>query len=114
LAERIRFYYSDCSNPEHIRVLSSKRFKGKKSKEEFAKVLHENKYMIEWENGNFVAGTMFINKNEAKVVMYDNSRRNTTQPWYDYWVYEDANWYIDQPNRKTEYTLMLEKQGLQH
>jgi hypothetical protein len=95
-------------------VLSSKRFKGKKSKEEFAKVLHENKYMIEWENGNFVAGTMFINKNEAKVVMYDNSRRNTTQPWYDYWVYEDANWYIDQPNRKTEYTLMLEKQGLQH
>ena len=45
--------------------------------------------------------------------MYDDSKKYTILPWFDHWVYESANWHIDKPSRKTEYTLMLEKQGLQ-
>jgi hypothetical protein len=114
LAERIRFYYSDVSNPEHIWILSSSQFKGKMSKDEFIKYLRENNYMFAYADGKFVTETVFINKNDAKVVMYDDSRKYTILPWYDYWVYEHDNWYIVKPNRKTEYTLMLEKQWSQH
>jgi hypothetical protein len=113
LAERIRLYYSDYSNPEHVWALSSSGFKGIKSKDEFIKFLRENNFIFEYENGNFVIETMLINKNKARVLIYDDTRKYTILPWYDYWVYEGANWHMDKPNRKTEYTLMLEKQGPQ-
>jgi uncharacterized protein YceK len=103
LEERIRLYYSDYLNPEHVWMLSSIELKGNKSNEEFTESLQKKKYMIEYQNGSIKPQRIIINKNKAKVLMEESTHFNYRKlPWYDYWVYEDANWYIDEPNRKTE------------
>jgi uncharacterized protein YceK len=113
LSERIRLYYSDYANPEHIWTLASCSFKGQRTKDEFIAYLYKNDFIYTFKNGSFVTETIIIDKNKARVLIYDKLTQYTILPWYDYWLYESDNWYIDQPNRKTEYTLMLEKQKLQ-
>lgn len=100
LTERIRLYYSDYLNPKHIWELSSKRLKGKKSTDEFIKYLYDKDIIVDFVTGKFVTEIMSINKNEACVLIYNDSKKYTVLPWYDYWVYEDANWYIDRPNSR--------------
>ncbi|HUJ19062.1 MAG TPA: YceK/YidQ family lipoprotein [Nitrospirota bacterium] len=113
LEERICFYYSDYSNPEHLWALASSGFKGNMTKEEFIAYLYKNDFIYPFKNGSFVTETIIIDKNKARVLIYDKLTQYTTLPWYDYWRYEGDTWYIDQPNRKTEYSLMLEKQKFQ-
>jgi uncharacterized protein YceK len=111
LTERIRFYYSDYSNPKHIWALASSSFKGEMTKDQFVQYLYKNKFIYKSKNGDFVTETIIINKNKARVLIYDKLTKYRILPWYDYWLYENDNWFINQPNRKTEYTLMLEKQS---
>lgn len=101
LEQRIRMYYSDYQNPELIWILSSIELRGNRSLDEYIHYLRDNERIIKHKNGHIEPQTIYINKSNARILMRENRHfDHQLYPWYDYWVYENDNWYMDNPYRK--------------
>lgn len=93
LNKRIKEYYSNYSNVEHVRVMSSLQLKNSISLDKFI----NSDYRIKDEHLAFTSSGMAMSKDRAKVRMINSKHFHSI---YDYWVYENNNWYIEKPNQK--------------
>lgn len=100
LSERIQTYYSDCTNPEHIWSLASSGFRRNRSKDEFIAHLRVNNITKEGGNCGVEVEEIIINGKEAEILIFDHSVSFYRIKWYDFWVYENGDWYMDRPKCK--------------
>jgi hypothetical protein len=100
LEERVRFYSTDYSNPEHIWLLSSDYLKGDRTKDEFIKYINDNNYMIKNTNSKYTPEIMSIAGDKAIVRWWNSTAFTVNESLFEDWVYEQNNWYLNKPNRK--------------
>jgi hypothetical protein len=100
LEKRINSFYSDSTNKEFIWELSSDELKRRMTKDELYDYLCKKGHLLERKAGKFIIESALIKQNKAKALINDDVNRYTILPWYDHWVYERGNWYIDEPRMR--------------
>ena len=74
------------------------------NEEEFIKYFEENNYFKEYKNVHFSIEKINVKGNKARVKMrFKGEEISTSQKFeeilYDYWIFENNNWYMDDPSR---------------
>jgi hypothetical protein len=105
LKKRIERFYFEI-NPAKAWELFSKDLKKahENNKEEFIKYFDEQNPFKELKNIQFSIEEINIKNNKARVKMrfsgeVISSGEKFDEILYDYWIFENNNWYMDDPNR---------------
>ncbi len=104
LKERIEKFYSDLNKPRIFWELSSEDLKKDMTEQEYIKYFEENNYFKEYKNIRFSIEKINIKGNKARVKMrflgeVINSDEKLDDILYDYWIFENDNWYMNNPSR---------------
>jgi len=100
LENRINSFYSDSSNIEHIWKFCSDELKRRMTKDKLFEFLCNKGHLLERKTGEFIIEFVKVKQNKAIALINDDVNRYTILPWYDHWVYERGNWYIDEPRMR--------------
>lgn len=105
LRQRVMTFYSDL-NPKTIWSYFSEKLKqqNNNSELEFNLYFIKNNYFRQYKNMRFQIENIRIHNNNARVTMHftgevKDSGNQIDETLFDYWVFENNNWYVDDPNK---------------